>query len=95
MKHSTSYIEVEREKLEFLYRQPAKKQAKGDYLAPFKNFWQKVVNYLNTNNELQIWQSSDRYGRKWWNAYDPFTGRIAKRDSENEMRVWIEQRYYQ
>ncbi|MBE9192023.1 hypothetical protein IQ230_17025 [Gloeocapsopsis crepidinum LEGE 06123] len=60
-----------------------------------KSIWQQVVNYLNAKNELQVWQSSDRNGRTWWNAYDPITGRKTKRDSESEMRTWIEKRYYQ
>ncbi|PPS43371.1 hypothetical protein [Chroococcidiopsis sp. TS-821] len=92
MKNSMSSFE--RERLEFLYHQPTV-EAKTDYLAPLKSIWQRFINYLNTQNELQVWQSSDRYGNTWWNACDPRTGRTAKRSSEAEMRAWIEQQYYQ
>lgn len=94
MKNSISSFE--REKLEFLYHQPTKVQTKkADSLAPLKRVWQRFINYLNTQNELQVWQSSDRDGHTWWNAYDPITGRTTKRNSEAEMRAWIEERYYQ
>jgi len=93
MKYSISTFE--REKLEFLYHQSPKKAKRTDVFAPIKSIWQQVVNYLNATNELQVWQSSDRNGRTWWNAYDPITGRTTKRDSESEMRTWIEERYYQ
>jgi hypothetical protein len=92
MKYSISTFE--REKLEFLYHQPTKTK-RTDVFVRIKSIWQRVINYLNAKNELQVWQSSDRHGQTWWNAYDPITGRTTKRDSEAEMRTWIEQRYYQ
>lgn len=92
MKHSATSFD--REKLEFLYQEPTKGKAKSKFFVPLKSAWQRLVNFLTTTNELQVWQSSDRHGNTWWNAYDPATGRSTKLSSEAEMRVWIEQRYY-
>lgn len=92
MKHSATSFD--REKLEFLYHQPTRKQTKSGIFTQLKSAWQQLIHYLTTTNELQVWQSCDRHGKTWWNAYDPTTGRSTKLGSEAEMRVWIERRYY-
>ena len=56
--------------------------------------WQHLLAILIKDNDLQIWQTSDSFGNNWWHAYDPATGRSTSVDSEADMRVWIEQRYY-
>jgi hypothetical protein len=56
---------------------------------------QRFVTLINHASELQVWQSSDRSGHTWWNGYDPSTGKSISLDSEAEMRMWIEERYYQ
>lgn len=56
---------------------------------------ERVVTLINHASELKVWQSSDRKGHSWWNAYDPTTGKSISLDSEAEMRMWIEERYYE
>lgn len=46
------------------------------------------------SDELQVWQTKDCYGNNWWHAYDPVTSRHTVVDSEEQLRAWIEQRYY-
>jgi hypothetical protein len=54
---------------------------------------QRLVAVMTNEQELQVWQSSDRSGKTWWHGYDPVTGRSVCRDSEAEMRIWLEERY--
>ncbi|MGA9379475.1 MAG: hypothetical protein WBV73_11970 [Phormidium sp.] len=56
---------------------------------------ERFVTLINHASEPKVWQSSDRAGHTWWNAYDPTTGNSISLDSEAEMRMWIEERYYQ
>lgn len=84
----------DREKLENLFTKAEQKQAKKSFFQPLTKLWQQFINFLSTSNELQIWQSEDRYGNTQWNAYDPATGRSTSLNSDVEMRAWIEQRYY-
>lgn len=56
---------------------------------------QRIVTLINHASELQVWQTRDRSGHSWWNGYDPSTGKSIRLDSEAEMRMWIEERYYQ
>ncbi|MGF1481334.1 MAG: hypothetical protein ACFB4I_17935 [Cyanophyceae cyanobacterium] len=55
--------------------------------------WQGLIAALVKPPELQVWCTTDRHGRLWWNAYDPHTGRSLTRVSEEQMRVWLEQRH--
>lgn len=41
---------------------------------------------------IEVWRSHDEAG-VWWNAIDRVTGRSILQVSENELRIWIEQRH--
>lgn len=60
-----------------------------------QTIFQNLVTVITSKNELQVWQKSDRSGNTEWHAYDPATGRSVCVASEQEMRYWIEERYYQ
>ncbi len=62
-------------------------------IAWVKNLWQQMTQSINDATALQVWQSDDQQGNRWWFAYDPTTGRSTCTDSESEMRIWIEQNY--
>ncbi|MBW4636124.1 MAG: hypothetical protein KME30_30870 [Iphinoe sp. HA4291-MV1] len=66
-----------------------------EILPKMKKIWQHFVIWLFSSSDLQVWQESDSRGRIFcWHAYDPLTGRSACFGSEEEMRIWIEQCYY-
>lgn len=46
------------------------------------------------SSEPQVWQQRDRSGQTYWQVYDPETSRSASLSSEQEVRQWLEQRYY-
>ncbi len=50
--------------------------------------------YFSTNNEPRIWITADRDGKLYWHAYDPVSDTRVCLDSEAELRIWLEQRYY-
>ena len=59
------------------------------------NFWQKIENSLvKTNPEPQVRQKCDRFGNKYWQAYDFHTNKSYTFGSEQDVRVWIENRYH-
>lgn len=59
----------------------------------FKDAGVSLVQYLTRPNEVRIWQVSDRQGESYWKAYDPYTNTTNYLNSENDLRVWLEQRY--
>jgi hypothetical protein len=59
------------------------------------NLWQKIENSLVTSNhEPQVRQKCDRFGNKYWQAYDFYTNQSYTFASEQDVRVWIENRYH-
>jgi hypothetical protein len=90
-----SEIYFYRERLEANFSQSEQKRVKNSkFLSALHRIWQHLLTILTKGNDLQVWQTSDRFGNTWWNAYDPATGRSTSLASEAEMRVWIEERYY-
>ena len=60
----------------------------------FKVSIKKLIHALTRGHELQVWQKKDRNGNTYWQAFDPKTRRSTSLNSEAEMQIWIEQRYY-
>ena len=58
------------------------------------NQLQFLWRYFSQRLEPKIWQKRDRYGNSYWVVYDPTTGHSSCFSSEQEVRVWLEQRYY-
>lgn len=59
----------------------------------FDRLWQTVQNLLIDSFEPRVWQETDRRGQRFWRVYDPTTDRTGSFANENEVRIWIEQRY--
>ncbi|MEW6497542.1 MAG: hypothetical protein AB1589_34330 [Cyanobacteriota bacterium] len=84
-----------RESREILLPAPEQKFVKKPQLFLLVNsIWQYIVSVLAQGQQPRVWQSCDRFGQTWWHGYDPATGRSICRDSEDKIRVWLEERYY-
>jgi hypothetical protein len=77
----------------------------ADYLEleGFKSFrkssvWQQMAqaigNWFNTSPEPRI-RHKYQAGQSYWQVYDPTTQRSERFATEQEVRVWLEQRYNQ
>ena len=66
------------------------------------NLWDILVESLqnlaqvtfNHNEEVKVWQKTDRRGNSYWCVYDPKSGHSAHLGSEEEVMSWIERHYY-
>lgn len=63
-------------------------------ISVFKRRLQQILQHLISGRELQVWTKTDRYGKITWHAYDPVSDRCVVRESEAQMRAWVEERYY-
>jgi hypothetical protein len=55
--------------------------------------WRSLMMALEQPAEPEIWQSCDRQGNTLWNAYDPMTDKQFQWSSDQELRIWLEERY--
>lgn len=93
MTNYTGYQDPKRQ--ESLVNPPEQNRVtKPSRLSQLKNIWQYLITVLAPGKEPRIWQK-DRFGQTWWYAYDPVTERSVCRDSEDGIRIWLEERYYQ
>lgn len=63
--------------------------------SPLSDLWRRTVEWVTGRARLEVWQTVDQGGDRWWCAYNPQTGESVYADSETEMRLWIEQHYAQ
>lgn len=50
---------------------------------------------MSSFDEPEVWHVKTLAGHDQWRVYDPLTRRSATFGSEAEIRIWLEQRYYQ
>ncbi|MBD2459507.1 hypothetical protein H6G89_00480 [Oscillatoria sp. FACHB-1407] len=53
-----------------------------------------MTKLLTCSSEPHVWQERDRHGNLTWRIYEPSTNRSATFASEEEVRIWLEKRYY-
>jgi hypothetical protein len=58
-----------------------------------KKIGRSLIQFLSSSAELQVWQELDEQGDTSWSAYDPTTQQSVHHLSEQQMRIWIEQRH--
>lgn len=59
------------------------------------NGWQQWASWLTNLGDVQVRQRVDRLGNPYWQAYNPLTRRSFCSGSELEIRIWLEQQFYQ
>jgi hypothetical protein len=59
------------------------------------NLWQEAIARLQVTSEPRIWTVQDRQGNLHWKAFDPTTQRVVDCLTENDLRIWLEERHHQ
>jgi len=58
------------------------------------SLWTKFVSFLTPpTSEPRVWCSQDDQGNCYWNAYDPLSNNSIRGVSEDNLRIWLEDRY--
>jgi hypothetical protein len=53
-----------------------------------------VVHYLSRPDDVRVWQVKNPDGSVSWRAYDRYSNTTSYLNSEEDLRSWLEQRYY-
>ncbi|MGF1567158.1 MAG: hypothetical protein ACFCVD_03635 [Nodosilinea sp.] len=99
MNSTTNYpnhdLDRQRQRLEALvYPNTQPEKASSALVQALKTLGGGIVKFLTAQNELRIWQRT-RNGRQTWFAYDPITNQTRRFYSEHEVRLWLDNRYYE
>ena len=88
-------LDTERQNLERLFDQPkALHDRKNGLLFRLKQVGSFLLKALTSGDEPRIWITNSSSGKRW-SAYDPISNCSGSFDSEDDLRAWLEQRYYQ
>lgn len=79
-----------------VYPQPAllDSSEQPKLIGQLKAIAQKLIHWLVTKPELTVKQKVDCFGNVIWFVYDPMSKRSAHLTSEEEVRIWIEERFH-
>jgi hypothetical protein len=55
--------------------------------------WESWVNAISNRYEPQVLQRRDRKGNNYFKTYDPETRKSNTFSSEQEIRIWLDQRH--
>ncbi|HEY9596817.1 MAG TPA: hypothetical protein V6D33_04025 [Cyanophyceae cyanobacterium] len=69
-------------------------QVKSTIISAFKSSLEHLIDFLKLSDEPRIWKTTDREGITVWRIYDPVSDHAVTLDSEDEIRAWLERRYY-
>lgn len=78
------------QKLELIAPKPSFKARVGAMLSALPEL---ILGLGTTSQEPQISQRRDRAGQLQWRVYDPMSGQSSQFSSENDVRIWLENRY--
>lgn len=70
------------------------KPSLSDLKHNIRNIWQKFVSFITISDEPRIWTSIEHDGQTVWHVFNPVDNSVLAMASEQEVRVWIEERYY-
>ncbi|HEY9640886.1 MAG TPA: hypothetical protein V6C57_10410 [Coleofasciculaceae cyanobacterium] len=73
----------------------AKLRYRSSKLSQLNQLWNRFLNALSGQSEPTITQKFDRDGNLYFRVYDPVTRKAMSMTSEQEVRAWFDQRYYQ
>jgi len=55
--------------------------------------WHRFAETIAVDTEPHVWKTMS-HGHARWHTYDPNTGSATDFASEDEVRIWLEERYY-
>lgn len=90
---SSNFILVDSSQLESLSFKPQKRNF--SWVNGLKQLAKSFVRSIANSSEPRISKKVDRNGNLYYKVYDPTSGASAVFSTEQEIRIWIDQRYYQ
>ncbi|MBD1915492.1 MULTISPECIES: hypothetical protein [Cyanophyceae] len=90
-RNSNSELNRQRQRLETLVQPAQRPLGMGQALSALGD---RLLSFFTDTQELRIWQST-RNGHQVWFAHDPVTNRTRSFHSEQDVRRWLDNRYYE
>jgi hypothetical protein len=89
-----NYVLVNSQELETWVAKPESIPQQKTPRLNLERFWDFLFDTFGKAPEPKIRRKRDRNGNTYFWVYDPDTGRTTTFASEQEVRAWLDQRYY-
>ena len=86
-------LDIDHQLLEALFTSADSQKDRSGLFSRIHRILEKIVGFLSGEHELRIW-THHRYGVQIWFARDTVSGQIKQFPSEQALRCWLDQRYY-
>ncbi|HEY9661724.1 MAG TPA: hypothetical protein V6C65_24980 [Allocoleopsis sp.] len=63
-------------------------------LPSWLTLWNRLIAPFMDRSEPKITQKRDRWGNVYYQVYDPTSGFSSAFQTEEEVRIWLDRRYY-
>jgi hypothetical protein len=80
--------------LEFAVHSEPNEQKPSTLASKIGRILHRLVESIIAVNEFKIYSLKNKSGRAYWTIQDPIAGRKVFFDSEQEVRAWLDKRYY-
>jgi hypothetical protein len=90
----SKYVLVNSQELEAFVAEPTLTQPKVVNRSGFDRLLDFLLNTFGQTSEPKIRRKRDRDGNEYFRVYDPSTGMSSTFTSEQEVRIWLDRRYY-
>jgi len=91
----TSYIFINSQELDALTESSESSKKISIKLPSLEQLWNSLLNNFVRSSEPRIYQKRTPEGKLYFKVYDPIAHQTSTFSSETEVRVWLDQRYYQ
>jgi hypothetical protein len=91
----SNYLLVNSQELDALIEETQSTRQTPIKLPDLEQLWNSVLEIFARSSEPKIYQKYDRKGSLYFEVYDPTTHQISNFKTEQEVRIWLDQRYYQ
>ncbi|WAL61704.1 hypothetical protein [Thermocoleostomius sinensis] len=91
----SNYVLISSKELDTFIEDTQARQRQFSLRRSFERIWNLLLSAFAESSEPKIYQKHDRDGNVYFKVYDPVTHQTEILTTEQEVRVWLDQRYYQ
>ena len=91
----SNYILIDSQQLDRLIEREQPSKQNSIKLPTLKQLWNSILDALTRSSEPKIYQKRGYNGNLYFEVYDPIAHQTSTFNSEQEVRIWLDQRYYQ
>lgn len=91
----TNFILLDSQKLDAYIEDAKTARRKSIKLPNWEQLWNSALEFFTRSPEPKIYEKRDGAGNLYFQVYDPIAHQSSTFSTEQEVRIWLDQRYYQ